>query len=79
MLFVCLFDLRLFGVVCYLFLFVSGKGCGLGLWHSLIFFLTFFFEGGGERGGGVGFGISITLLGVGFGISITLSYLHSIL
>ena len=28
-LFVRLFDLRLFGVVCYLFLLVSGKGCGL--------------------------------------------------
>ena len=24
-----LFDLRLFGFVCYLFLFVSGMGCGL--------------------------------------------------
>ena len=28
-LFVCLFDLRLFGFVCFLFLLVSGKGCGL--------------------------------------------------
>ena len=28
-LFVRLFDLRLFGSVCFLFLFVSGKGCGL--------------------------------------------------
>ena len=27
-LFVCLFDLRLFGFVCFLFLSVSGKGCG---------------------------------------------------
>ena len=27
-LFICLFDLRLFGFVCFLF-FVSGKGCGL--------------------------------------------------
>ena len=27
--FVCLFDLRLFGFVCFLFLLVSGKGCGL--------------------------------------------------
>ena len=26
---VCLFDLRLFGFVCFLFLLVSGKGCGL--------------------------------------------------
>ena len=36
-----LFDLRLFGFVCFLFLLVSGKGCGL--WHSLDFSLTFFF------------------------------------
>ena len=28
-LFVRLFDLRLFGCVCFLFLFVSGMGCGL--------------------------------------------------
>ena len=28
-LFVRLFDLRLFGFVCFLFLLVSGKGCGL--------------------------------------------------
>ena len=28
-LFVLLFDLRLFGFVCFLFLLVSGKGCGL--------------------------------------------------
>ena len=28
-LFVCLFDLRLFGFVCFLFLLVSGKGCSL--------------------------------------------------
>ena len=28
-LFVCLFDLRLFGFVRFLFLLVSGKGCGL--------------------------------------------------
>ena len=28
-LFVCLFDLRLFGFVCFLFLLVSGMGCGL--------------------------------------------------
>ena len=27
--FVCLFDLRLFGFVCFLFLLVSGMGCGL--------------------------------------------------
>ena len=29
MLFICLFDLRLFGFVCFLFLLVSGKGRGL--------------------------------------------------
>ena len=40
--FVCLFDLRLFGFVCFLFLLVSGKGCSL--WHSLDFSLTFFCE-----------------------------------
>ena len=28
-LFVCLFDLRLFGFVCFLVLLVSGKGCSL--------------------------------------------------
>ena len=28
-LFVCLFDLRLFGFDCFLFLLVYGKGCGL--------------------------------------------------
>ena len=41
-LFVRLFDLRLFGFVCFLFLLVSGKGCCLYLWHSLDFSLTFF-------------------------------------
>ena len=41
-LFVCLFDMRLFGFVCFLFLFVSGIGCGLWLWRSLDFSLTFF-------------------------------------
>ena len=35
--FVRLFDLRGF-----LFLLMSGKGCGLGLWYSLDFSLTFF-------------------------------------
>ena len=34
-LFGCLIDLCLFGFVGFLFLFVSGKGCGLWLWHSL--------------------------------------------
>ena len=43
MLFVCLFDLHLFGFVCFFFLLVSGKSCGLWLWHSLDFFLTFFY------------------------------------
>ena len=33
-LFVCLFHLRLFGFVCFLFLFVSGKACGL-CWEPL--------------------------------------------
>ena len=41
-LFVRLFGLRLFGFVCFLFLFVSGRGCDLWLWHSLDFSLTFF-------------------------------------
>ena len=40
MLFVRLFDLCLFGFVGFLFLFVSGKGCGLWLWHSLVFSLS---------------------------------------
>ena len=43
-LFVRLFDLCLFGFVGFLFLLVTGKGCGLWLWHSLDFSLTFFFE-----------------------------------
>ena len=42
-LFVRLFDLRLFGFDCFLFLLVSGKGCGLKLWYSLDFSLTFFY------------------------------------
>ena len=41
-LFVRLFDLCLFGFVGFLFLLGSGKGCGLLLWHSLDFSLTFF-------------------------------------
>ena len=41
-LFVRLFDLYLFGFVGFLFLLVSGKGCGLWLWHSVGFSLTFF-------------------------------------
>ena len=43
MLFGRLFDLRLFGFVCFLFLLESGKDCGLYLWHSLDFSLTVFF------------------------------------
>ena len=43
-LFVRLFDLCLFGFVGFLFLLVSGKGCGLWLWHSLDFSLSFFFR-----------------------------------
>ena len=35
-------DLCLFGFLGFLFLLVSGKGCGLWLWHSLEFSLTFF-------------------------------------
>ena len=41
-LFVCLIDLCLFGFVGFLFLLMSGKGCGVWLWHSLDFSLTFF-------------------------------------
>ena len=40
-LFVRLFDLRLFDFVCFLFVLVSGKGCDLWLWHSLVFSPTF--------------------------------------
>ena len=42
-LFVRLFGLCLFGFVGFLFLLRSGKGCGLWLWYSLDFSLTFFF------------------------------------
>ena len=41
-LFVCLFDLCLFCFVGFLFLLVSWKGCGLWMWRSLDFTLTFF-------------------------------------
>ena len=41
-LFARLFDLCLFGFVGFLFLLVSGKGCGLSLWHSRDFSLTLF-------------------------------------
>ena len=34
--------MHLFGFVCFLFLFMSGKGCSLWLWHSLDFSLTLF-------------------------------------
>ena len=40
-LFVRLFGLCLFGFVSFLFLLGSGKGCGLWLWHSLDFSLSF--------------------------------------
>ena len=43
-LFVRLFGLCLFWFVGFLFLLGSGKGCGLWLWHSLDFTLTFFFS-----------------------------------
>ena len=42
MLFVRLFGLCLFRFVGFLFLLGSGKDCGLWLWHSLDFSLTFF-------------------------------------
>ena len=42
-LFVRLFGLCLFRFVGFLFLLGSGKGCGLWLWHSLGFSLTFLF------------------------------------
>ena len=41
-LFVRLFGLCLFRFIGFLFLLGSGKGCGLWLWHSLDFSLTFF-------------------------------------
>ena len=41
-LFVRLFDLCLLGFVGFLFLLVTGKGCGLWFWHSLDFSLTLF-------------------------------------
>ena len=42
-LFVRLFGLCLFRFVSFLFLLRSGKDCGLWLWHSLDFSLTFFY------------------------------------
>ena len=44
MLFVRLFDLCLFGFVIFFFLLVSERGCGLWLWRSLDFSLTFFYS-----------------------------------
>ena len=44
MLFLRLFDVCLFWFVGFLFLLVSGKGCGLWLRHSLDFSLTFVFN-----------------------------------
>ena len=43
-LFVRLFGLCLFRFVGFLFLLGCGKGCGLWLWHSLDFSLTFFVQ-----------------------------------
>ena len=43
-LFVRLIDLCLFGFVGFPFLLMSGKGCGLRLWHSLDFSLTCFLQ-----------------------------------
>ena len=48
-LFICLFDLCLFGFISFLFLLGSGKGCGLWLWHSLDFSLTFFLVWGPNK------------------------------
>ena len=53
-LFVRLFDLRLFSFVCFLFLLVSGKGCGLTLWHSLDFSLTAFNSFAKKKGAHIG-------------------------
>ena len=39
-----LFDLCLFDFVGFLFLLVSGKGCGLWLLHSLDFSLSFYLD-----------------------------------
>ena len=41
--FIRLFGLRSFGFVCFLYLLLSGMGCGLWLWHSLDVSLTFCF------------------------------------
>ena len=43
-LFVRLSDLCLFGFVSFPFLLVSGKGCGLWLWHSLDFCFSYIFS-----------------------------------
>ena len=43
-LFVRLFDLRLFGFVSFFFLLMSGNVCDLWLWHSRDFLFTFFFS-----------------------------------
>ena len=42
-LFVCLFDLRLFGFVCFLFLLVSGKGYGFVALPGLFSYLFCYF------------------------------------
>ena len=55
-LFVRLFDLCLFRFVGFLFLLGSGKGCGLLLWHSQDFSLTFFEDfQNGYLGGHLGY------------------------
>ena len=59
-LFVRFFDLCLFGFVGFLFLLGSGKGCGLWLWHSLDFSLTFFLHQ-----------VSITRMGVSSNHAVT--------
>ena len=48
-LFVRLLGLCLFRFVGFLFLLGSEKGCGLRLWHSLDFSLTFFAQFGADR------------------------------
>ena len=50
-LFLRLFDLRLFGFVCFLFFLVSEKGCGLWLWHPWTFLLPFLVHKMHERYG----------------------------
>ena len=61
-LFVRSFNLCLFGIVCFLFLLVSRKGCGLCLWYSQDFFLTFFYAPSFEKKlGHIASGLSVLL------------------